>query len=183
MSTPVPSLHHASCGCPGTLGLLTADASAAVAAAAAQVADTLTSNYRNLYRLGSIKAERRLRVAYMIPHHHVTGGLKALCLHIRLLREKGHHVLAVYRPVAPRPNGISPAATTAATGSRSGASRAMPAWCGVDADEEVLLGPDQHLSSAYPDLASLDAVVCGMFQQARCCQSGNVPFNCHLYRV
>ena len=145
------------------------DASAAATMAAAQVADTLVSNYRNLYRLGSIKAERRLRVAYVIPHHHVTGGLKTLCLHIRLLREKGHYVLAVYRPSAPRPTPPVPQTTLSNTMSLAAPARlgAMPAWCEVDADEELLLGPDQHLASAYPDFASLDVIMCGMFQQVR----------------
>ena len=68
--------------------------------------------------------------------------------HVRLLRQHGHRVVAVFR--------------TAEGGAGSGA---MPAWSGVEADEEVLLGPDQHLATAYPDHDSLDAVVCGMFQQ------------------
>ena len=43
--------------------------------------------------------------------------------------------------------------------------RAMPAWSDVAADEELLLGPSEHLASAYPACGSLDVVVCGMFQQ------------------
>ena len=146
-------LHHASCGCPGTLGSLSADSAAAAAAAAAQVADALVSNYAMLLRAGDVKVERKLKVAYMIPHHHLTGGMKVLSQHVRLLRQRGHVIVAVYRPGG------------GGTGGEGGALRAMPAWSGVEADEEVLLGPDQHLSTTYPDLGSLDAVVCGMFQQ------------------
>ena len=75
---PAGSLHHASCGCPGTLGSPAADAAAAAAAAASQVADSLVHNYATLYRLGGLRAERRLRVAYVLPHHHVTGGMKVI---------------------------------------------------------------------------------------------------------
>ena len=163
------SLHHTACGCPGTLGQPAANASAAASMAAAQVGDSLVSNYCSLFRMGSIKAERRLHVAYMIPHHHVTGGMKSLCNHIQLLRERGHHVVAVYRAPIPRQkfSGLQSSITTSADATGSTLIRAMPSWCGVEADEEVLLRPDQHLAEAYPNMESLDAVVCGMFQQAR----------------
>lgn len=41
-------------------------------------------------------ASDTLRVAYVIPHHHVTGGLKIMCEHLRLLSKLGHNVLAIH---------------------------------------------------------------------------------------
>lgn len=73
------TLHHASCGCPGTLGSLSADSAGSAAAAAAQVADALVSNFAKLLQTGAMKVERRLKVAYVLPHHHITGGMKVLC--------------------------------------------------------------------------------------------------------
>ncbi len=49
---------------------------------------------------GSITATRKLRVAYMLPHHNITGGMKCLVEHIRLLRERGHTTIAVHRCAA-----------------------------------------------------------------------------------
>jgi hypothetical protein len=40
---------------------------------------------------------RKLRVAYMLPHHNITGGMKCLVEHIRLLRSRGHRTIAVHR--------------------------------------------------------------------------------------
>lgn len=40
---------------------------------------------------------RKLRVAYMLPHHNITGGMKCLVEHIRLLRARGHRTIAVHR--------------------------------------------------------------------------------------
>jgi hypothetical protein len=42
---------------------------------------------------------RKLRVAYMLPHHNITGGMKCLVEHIRLLRARGHRTIAVHRCV------------------------------------------------------------------------------------
>lgn len=46
---------------------------------------------------GGLTATRKLRVAYMLPHHNITGGMKCLVEHIRLLRERGHTTIAVHR--------------------------------------------------------------------------------------
>ena len=123
--------------------------------------------------------------------------MKVICQHVKLLRQRGHHVLAVYRAQAV-PHATIPTASTHGGGTRSvpnpisaqqlsgsgneGAMwresatspapmslppplRAMPPWSDVAADEELLLGPNEHLASTYPACGSLDVVVCGMFQQ------------------
>lgn len=277
-------LHHAACGCPGTLGSVEADADAAATAAAAMVADSLVYNYHQMLRMGAMRMERKLKVAYMLPHHHVTGGMKTLLRHMQLLRQRGHTVVAVHRatstitpqsqgcqgtqqqsaavpsPSSPLPAQLPPAqpqlpmqpghlaytslhstlqqleGTTLLTGapaaqrdsdrrlissssSAAHSSKAQPApdssllpsacpaalpppeptsvqlasaplsasppsaplsaptpsaragalppWSGIFVDEEVLLGPDQHLATAYPAVHTLDVVVCGMFQNVR----------------
>lgn len=43
---------------------------------------------------------RPLRIGYALPHANITGGLKQLLEHIRLLRERGHHVVALTRSEA-----------------------------------------------------------------------------------
>eukprot|EP00955_Chlamydomonas_euryale_P096715 365028-Chlamydomonas_euryale.AAC.32 len=162
------NLHHACCGCPGTHGDPEADADAAAAAAAALVGDALLSNACMLRRLVAAAAERapassgggvsgssrsggrhtpRLRIAYVLPHARVTGGLKLLCAHVSMLRRRGHHVVAVRRAPA------------------GSAGPAVPPWSGVSADEDVLLAPHEHLAGVYAGVNTLDVVVVGMFQQ------------------
>lgn len=46
---------------------------------------------------GGVTPMRKLRVAYMLPHHNITGGMKCLVEHIRLLRARGHRTIAVHR--------------------------------------------------------------------------------------
>jgi len=46
---------------------------------------------------GGLTPTRKLRVAYMLPHHNITGGMKCLVEHIRLLRSRGHTTIAVHR--------------------------------------------------------------------------------------
>lgn len=46
---------------------------------------------------GGLTPIRKLRVAYMLPHHNITGGMKCLVEHIRLLRSRGHKTIAVHR--------------------------------------------------------------------------------------
>lgn len=250
------------------------------------VADSLVHNYHQMLRMGAMRMERKLKVAYMLPHHHVTGGMKTLLRHMQLLRQRGHTVVAVHRAtstITPQAQGSqgtqqqsvavpSPSSpplpaqpppaqpqlpmqpghlahtsmqstlqqlegTTLLTGAPasqrdsdkqllsssssaadssnaqpapdssllpsaalpppeptsvrlpsaalsaptpSAPARALPPWSGVLVDEEVLLGPDQHLATAYPAVHTLDVVVCGMFQNVRPawgkapCHSGNV---------
>ena len=50
-----------------------------------------------LWLQGGVTPMRKLRVAYMLPHHNITGGMKCLVEHIRLLRARGHRTIAVHR--------------------------------------------------------------------------------------
>ena len=38
----------------------------------------------------------------MLPHHNITGGMKCLVEHIRLLRLRGHTTVAVHRCASSR---------------------------------------------------------------------------------
>lgn len=74
------SLHYPSCGCPqGWKG----------GARAADVVDSLVHRAFQSYQLGKLVATRPLRVLYFLPHHNVTGGMKCLVEHVRLLKIRG----------------------------------------------------------------------------------------------
>ena len=78
------------------------------------------------------------------PHHNVTGGMKCLVEHIRLLRSRGHCLVAVHRS--------------------DSATAAMPPWSEVQADKDIVCGLHQRLGDVYP-LADIDVVVVGIFHQ------------------
>jgi hypothetical protein len=90
------TLHYQGCSCPSgwQAGSRVAD----------QV-DKLVSKAHGLYQQGLIAPQRKLRVCYMLPHHNITGGMKCLVEHIRLLRERGHYTIAVHRWVGPPATG------------------------------------------------------------------------------
>ncbi len=46
---------------------------------------------------GCVAPQRKLKVGYMLPHHNLTGGMKCLVEHIRLLRARGHSTVAIHR--------------------------------------------------------------------------------------
>ena len=92
---------------------------------------------------GALQRSRPLRLAFALPHHNITGGMKMLCEQIRLLRLRGHHVTALFGGAAPR---------------------AMPPWTDVEADADVVVAPQQPLAEAH-DLTSVDAVVLGIYHQ------------------
>ena len=46
---------------------------------------------------GCVAPQRTLQVGYMLPHHNLTGGMKCLVEHIRLLRARGHTTVALHR--------------------------------------------------------------------------------------
>jgi hypothetical protein len=82
----------------------------------------------------------------MLPHHNITGGMKCLVEHVRLLRERGHYTIAVHRSDT--------------------AKRAMPPWTTVEADADVVCNLHQRLSDVYP-VQDIDVVVVGIFHQVR----------------
>jgi len=129
------SLHYKGCGCPpnwrGVLRL-------------ADAVDREVLAAFNDVQTGEIRPARALTVAYMLPHHNVTGGMKCLVEHIRLLRTRGHKVIAVHRSDKAR--------------------RAMPPWTEVEADVDIVCQLDQRLNDVY-DVQTIDVVVVGIFHQ------------------
>jgi hypothetical protein len=82
------TLHYQGCSCP---------AGWQPGSRVADQVDKLVSKAHGLYQQGLIAPQRKLRVCYMLPHHNITGGMKCLVEHIRLLRERGHYTIAVHR--------------------------------------------------------------------------------------
>ena len=86
---------------------------------------------------------RRLRIAYLIPHHNVTGGMKMIMAQIRALRARGHHITAVFR--AP-----------------PGVTDVLPAWTSTRVDATLLLPANGNYGAA---LMHADVVMVGYFTQ------------------
>jgi hypothetical protein len=128
------TLHYGGCGCPDwKKGERMAD-----------YVDILISRCYALYQQKLLNPNRRLRVCYMLPHHNITGGMKCLVEHIRLLRERGHYTIAVHRS--------------------DKAQRAMPPWTNEEADADVVCNLHQRLVDVYP-VQEIDVVVVGIFHQ------------------
>eukprot|EP00798_Chlamydomonas_sp_ICE-L_P020031 gene20031-26748_t len=87
---PGIAFHFHDCGCLGS-----------EPSQAASYVDKIVQQAASAYRSGVLQACRPLLVAYIIPHHNVTGGLKVLLTHLKMLRKQGHYCVAVYR----RPSG------------------------------------------------------------------------------
>ncbi|PRW45111.1 glycosyl transferase group 1 [Chlorella sorokiniana] len=87
---------------------------------------------------------RPLKVAFCIPHHNVTGGLKMLLEQMRLLKLRGHHIVALTRSDT--------------------ANTAVPPWSDVQADEGVVCRQDQRFRDVY-NVDSCDVVITGIFHQ------------------
>lgn len=82
------TLHYPGCTCP---------AGWQAGSRVADQVDRLVGKAHSLYQQGLIAPQRKLRVCYMLPHHNITGGMKCLVEHIRLLRARGHYTIAVHR--------------------------------------------------------------------------------------
>jgi hypothetical protein len=74
------TLHYHNCGCP---------AGWRCASSPADVVDLLVQRAFQAYQSGRLVATRPLRVLYFLPHHNVTGGMKCLVEHVRLLKTRG----------------------------------------------------------------------------------------------
>lgn len=74
------SLHYQNCGCPPGWRS---------AGSPADVVDLLVQKAFQAYQAGRLVATRPLRVCYFLPHHNVTGGMKCLVEHVRLLKARG----------------------------------------------------------------------------------------------
>lgn len=86
----VHTLHHPGCGCPPAL-------LARPGQRAADMVDALVQRCQSMYQHQLLAPHRPLRIGYVLPHHNITGGMKCLVEHIRLLRQRGHYVVAVHR--------------------------------------------------------------------------------------
>lgn len=84
------TLHYHGCTCP---------AGWQAGSRVADQVDSLVGRAHSLYQQGLVAPQRKLRVCYMLPHHNITGGMKCLVEHIRLLRARGHYTIAVHRCV------------------------------------------------------------------------------------
>lgn len=102
------TLHYPGCGCPPQWLLLKgcragfppaggAGTSCTANQRACDHLDRLMTRCHGLLSADQLSPARKLTVAYVLPHHNVTGGMKCLVEHIRLLRERGHYVAAVHR--------------------------------------------------------------------------------------
>lgn len=101
---------------------------------------------------GGPKPERRgpLRVAYVIPHVALTGGMKMIMEQIRLLRRRGHHVTALARCSRTEP--------------------VLPPWSDVIADAEVRLGSKEALCTAVADYDAVVAALVSTVVELRGCK-------------
>ncbi len=88
----------------------------------------------------------KLKIAYILPHKHLTGGLKCLLEQMRQLQKRGHSVYAIYRN--------QPA--------EKGNSVALPEWCNLDPaydiSGQVVLEPEDKFAEK---LQSFDIIMLG----------------------
>lgn len=129
------TLHSAECGCPDNWSKKTR---------AADLVDMLFQQAFNRYQQGMLLPCRHLTVAYMLPHHNVTGGMKCLVEHVKLLTCRGHTVIAVHRSDT--------------------ANTAMPPWTDIKPSVDVVCRLHQRLGDVYP-ASKVDVVVVGIFHQ------------------
>lgn len=129
------TLHSHGCGCPENWSKATRPA---------DLVDVLLQQAFNRYQEGMLIPCRHLVIAYMLPHHNVTGGMKCLVEHVKLLTSRGHTVVAVHR------------SDTADT--------AMPPWASVKPSVDVVCRLHQRIGDVYP-ASKIDVVVVGIFHQ------------------
>ncbi|KAI3426406.1 hypothetical protein D9Q98_008776 [Chlorella vulgaris] len=135
------TLHYAGCGCPSF-------------APGCRLCDWGDSWLRQAYtRLGRDPVEgqlvrltpnRTLKIAFCLPHANVTGGLKILLEQMRLLRQRGHAIVALTRSEV--------------------VDQAVPSWSDVAVDADVVCRLNQRFRDVY-DVDSCDVVVTGIFHQ------------------
>ncbi|GMH38947.1 hypothetical protein BSKO_06845 [Bryopsis sp. KO-2023] len=129
------TLHYQGCGCP---------TSWQSGSRMCDLVDVIFQHCHSLFVNKMLPPVRPLRVVYMLPHHNITGGMKCLVEHIRLLRERGHTTIAVHRSDT--------------------AKSAMPPWTDVKPDTDVVCSLQQRLNDVYP-VEQIDVVVVGIFHQ------------------
>jgi glycosyltransferase involved in cell wall biosynthesis len=94
---------------------------------------------------------RTLDLIYLLPHHHLTGGMKILLEHVRRLRARGHRVRTAFR---------------------GHARCSIPPWSDVASDGEIVHDAATPLG---PALHGADAVVVGWYQSLFECTDSPSP--------
>ena len=166
------TLHYPGCGCPS--GWRTHR----------RLADAVDSQLQAAVKAmqsGRVVPSRKLNVAYMLPHHNVTGGMKCLVEHIRLLKTRGHRhgtpSSSAHHSSSPACNFLpslvavsdpqrifSLPCRTIAVHRSDAANRAMPPWTSVEADVDIVCRLNQQLQDVF-DVSTIDVVVVGIFHQ------------------
>lgn len=105
---------------------------------------------------------QRLRIAYIIPHHNITGGVKALLQQMKHLASKGHIVKAYYKKHGLDRKPITASSTTSAAEIIEEAGMAhtqricaIPAWSDLSQDdisEQHVLREDQSFLDVIQDV-------------------------------
>jgi acetolactate synthase regulatory subunit len=95
-------------------------------------------------QLVRLTPNRTLKIAFCLPHANVTGGLKILLEQMRLLRQRGHAIVALTRSEV--------------------MDQAVPSWSDVAVDADVVCRLNQRFRDVY-DVDSCDVVVTGIFHQ------------------
>lgn len=94
-------------------------------------------------------AGKKLKIAYILPHKNLTGGVKCLLEQMRQLQRRGHSVYAVYRN---NPN-------------EEENTTALPDWCNLNSKDisgQVILQANQPYQSALKDF---DVIMVGFVNQ------------------
>ena len=86
--------------------------------------------------------KKMLKVAYVLPHLNLTGGLKMLLQQMEHLRKRGHEIYAVYKGEP--------------------GTRAVPNWYPIEVDGEIIV-PHQDSYKKY--IEHCDIIVSGWYQQ------------------
>lgn len=98
--------------------------------------------------------KEKLRIAYILPHHKLTGGIKALLQQMKEMTSKGHIIKAFYRGEG---------------------SRAIPEWSHLqdnDVSEQIVVPPE---SSFLDYIKDVDIVIVGWMQQLDEFVNCNIP--------
>lgn len=105
---------------------------------------------------GVVDKKKLLRLAYILPHHNLTGGMKALLQQMKELTHIGHVVTAYYRA--------------------DGCTRAIPSWSHLrddDIDGQVVVPKEKsYLSYVNEDT---DVIIVGWMQQLPEFKNSDIP--------
>ncbi|RDI41850.1 glycosyltransferase [Falsibacillus pallidus] len=86
--------------------------------------------------------KKKLKIAYVLPHLNLTGGLKMLLHQMEQLRKRGHQIYAVYKG--------------------DPGTRAVPNWYPIEVDGEIIVPPNE---SYVRHIEHCDIIVTGWYQQ------------------